>query len=220
MRGAAQRPRPTRPCTSAEPQRDKRRAPRRRRAPGAAFRRDPHRRRLPDAERHHEGDAGVVDRDLVRRQRIGAEQPDQHRRDHEDPDLQRLQSADRHAERRMRRISAQVSAMPPRSRCAGRRAATAATPPRQPEKHQPLDDRRGIAGARQPQRAAARDDRRSAPSSAPTLAGTHSTSTTSRRAPAPARRAGCARPQSRESRARPRRRRAETGRSRAVSAGS
>jgi hypothetical protein len=60
----------------------------------APFGSHPHRRCLADAEWHHEGDAGVVDCDLMGCQRLDPEQSDHRGGYDEDADLQGLQPSD------------------------------------------------------------------------------------------------------------------------------
>jgi hypothetical protein len=135
----------------AEPQRDKCRVPRRHRSPGAALTSDPHGRRLAEPHGHHKGDARVVDRDLMRGERVGAEQPDHRRRGHKHTDLQRLQPADRPAQ-------PQDAAKIRSDRAAGtlqRRHRTATAQPPDDAKtqhHQPLRTCRGDPRADEAQR--------------------------------------------------------------------
>ena len=59
---------------------------------------DTHRRRHADAERHHEQDGGDLQRDLVRGERGGADQPHQQRRGAEQAILQQERDRDRRAD--------------------------------------------------------------------------------------------------------------------------
>ena len=173
-----------------------------------------------DPQRHHEGDAGVVDRDLVRGERVGAEQPDHRRRRRQRP-RSPAPAARRSAppSRRMRRISpaylVQLAAQP-RRRSPRRSSPHHAS---HAEHHQPLHDRRGIGGADQAQRRRAEMAEDQHPVK-PGIGGHAQRQDDHHRArPLQRAREDCAIPRIRETPVRPSKSRAGNGRSRATTPG-